>query len=70
MKTTKKFVLNGHQFCTERDLTITEILQYFNYQNNLFVIEHNNLICDRNDWANIKIKQNDKIEIITIVGGG
>jgi sulfur carrier protein len=70
MKTNKNFVLNGHHFCTDRDLTINEILQYFNYQNNLFVIEHNNLICDRNDWAKIKIKQNDKIEIITIVGGG
>lgn len=70
METGKKFTLNGHQFYVTKALTINEILEYFNYQNNLFVIEYNNLICDPNDWSKIKINQHDKIEIITIVGGG
>jgi len=66
----KNFFLNGHEFYVDRDLTINEILQYFNYKNSLFVLEYNNLICDRNEWSQIKIKPNDTIEIITIVGGG
>ena len=66
----KKFFINGHEFFINKDLTIKQILEYFNYKNSLFVIEYNNLICDKNEWARIKINSNDKIEIISIVGGG
>jgi thiamine biosynthesis protein ThiS len=70
MNQSKIFFLNGYKFFTTKDLTINHILQYFNYQNSLFVIEYNNLICDKSEWPKIKISQNDVIEIITIVGGG
>ena len=66
----KTFFLNGHEFYISEDRTISDILNYFNYQNCLFVIEYNNLICDQNEWSHIKINSKDKIEIITIVGGG
>lgn len=66
----KNFFLNGHEFFMLEDKTISEILDYFNYQNSLFVLEYNNLICDQIKWSHIKINSNDKIEIITIVGGG
>lgn len=70
MDTEQTFFINGQQFFTNKNLTINDILEYFNYRNSLFVIEYNNLICDRNEWSKIKINSNDKIEIITIVGGG
>ena len=70
MNQSKIFFLNGYKFYTSNDLTINDILQYFNYQNSLFVIEYNNLICDKNQWSKIRISPNDIIEIITIVGGG
>lgn len=66
----KKFFLNGQKFSVNAKLRISDILYYFNYKNSLFVIEYNNLICDQKEWSNITIKSNDKIEIITIVGGG
>jgi thiamine biosynthesis protein ThiS len=34
------------------------------------VLEHNKLIRKKENWNQIKIKNNDTIEIITIVGGG
>lgn len=70
MNNNKTFFVNGHEFYVNKDLTLNQILNYFNYKNSLFVIEYNNMICDRNEWSNIKITPNDKIEIITIVGGG
>jgi sulfur carrier protein len=70
MDTQQTFYINGQQFFANKNLTIKDILEYFNYRNNLFIIEYNNLICDRNEWSKIKINYNDKIEIITIVGGG
>lgn len=66
----KIFFINGHEFFINKDLTINDILEYFNYKNSLFVIEYNNLICHRNEWSKIRINYNDKIEIISIVGGG
>jgi sulfur carrier protein len=54
---------------TESDLTVLELIQYFNYNTSLLVLEYNNLICNKS-WSNTFIKTNDKIEIVTIVGGG
>ena len=64
------FLLNGQQYFTEYDLTILEVINYFNYSNSLFVLEYNNLICNKKNWDKVIIKNNDKIEIVTIVGGG
>lgn len=66
----KHFIFNGSEYFTEHELTLDELLNYFNYNNTLFVLEYNNLICDKKNWHNISIKNNDKIEIVTIVGGG
>ena len=51
-------------------MNILKLLSYFNYNSLIFVVEYNQFICNKNKWKDIKIKQNDKIEIITIVGGG
>ena len=70
MSTIQYFFLNGQQYFTESDLTILEVITYFNYNTSLFVLEYNNLICNKKYWNSIFIKNNDKIEIVTIVGGG
>ena len=66
----KSFFLNGQKYFTENDLTLLKLVKYFNYNTSLLVIEYNNLICNKAYWNNIYINENDKIEIITIVGGG
>lgn len=70
MNLNKKIFLNGHEFYITKDLTLNQILNYLNYKDTLFVIEYNSMICDRNEWIKINLNHNDKIEIITIVGGG
>lgn len=64
------FFVNGQKYRTYNTLTLPEILNYLNYKSNLFVVEYNNVICNQKNWKNQKIYTNDKIEIITIVGGG
>ena len=52
------------------NITLKQVLDYFNFEKDLFVIEYQNIICDEvrsrleiiNDFA--------KIEVISIVGGG
>lgn len=70
MVKSKYFFLNGHEYCTTSKLTILELVNYFNYNTALLVLEYNSLICNKKNWNKIYINNNDKIEIVTIVGGG
>jgi len=67
---TYTFFVNGNTYCTNKLITISDLLKYFRYESGLFIIEFNNSISHEKDWSNIKINESDKIEIITIVGGG
>jgi len=66
----KYFFLNGQHYLVESELTILDLITYFNYNTSLFVLEYNRVICNQKNWNQIQIKNNDKIEIVTIVGGG
>ncbi len=66
----KKFLLNGELYSTTQHLTLFQLLDYFNYQDCLFVVEYNNLVLNKIKWNETFIKNSDRIEIITIVGGG
>jgi sulfur carrier protein len=70
MNQSKYFILNGQTFCTKHDLTISDLTKYFNYNMAILVLEYNSLICNKKNWEQIYIQENDKIEILTIVGGG
>lgn len=70
MSKLKTFFLNGDQYFTKYELNIFELVTYFNYNASLFVLEYNHKICEKKNWNKISIQNNDKIEIITIVGGG
>ena len=70
MNQQKYFFLNGQQYFTESKFTIFELIKYFNYNTELLVLEYNHLICNKNNWNSIYVQENDKIEIVTIVGGG
>ena len=64
------FFLNGQQYFTKSELTISDLIHYFNYNTSLFVLEYNSLKKKKKNWNQITIKNKDQIEIVTIVGGG
>ena len=66
----KTFWLNGSKYSVNRSVTLLELLDYFNYDNSLLVLEYNNKICNKINWDKLYIQENDKLEIVTIVGGG
>ena len=45
-------------------------IKYFNYNNSLLVLELNQLVYNKKKWNQTFVKNHDKLEIITIVGGG
>ena len=70
MSKIKNFFLNGEKYYIQDKRTLLELITYFNYNRSLLVLEYNNSICNKKNWDSIYINDNDKIEIVTIVGGG
>jgi sulfur carrier protein len=70
MLESKNFLLNGNKYYIEDKITLLQLINYFNYNPSLLVLEYNNSICNNKNWDKIYIQNNDKIEIVTIVGGG
>jgi sulfur carrier protein len=66
----KYFFLNGQKYFTESEVTLLDLIKYFNYKTAILVLEYNNLICNKKYWSRTFLNNNDKIEIVTIVGGG
>nr|YP_009495874.1 thiamine biosynthesis protein S [Plagiogramma staurophorum]AWT38313.1 thiamine biosynthesis protein S [Plagiogramma staurophorum] len=70
MTNIKIFFVNGQEYYTHEKISLFDLINYFNYKDSLLVLEYNNLVCNKENWNNIFIVTNDKIEVVTIVGGG
>ena len=70
MSKSKNFFLNGDPYYIEGEVTLLQLITYFNYNTSLLVLEYNNSICNKKNWNKLYLNDNDKIEIVTIVGGG
>ena len=49
---------------------LSSTLELLGYKSNTVVVEVNNLIINSKKWGNEIIKEGDRIEIVSIVGGG
>jgi len=66
----KHFFLNGEKYYIKQSINIFDLLRYFNYSDTILVLEYNRSICNKIKWKDTFIKDQDQIEIVTIVGGG
>jgi thiamine biosynthesis protein ThiS len=75
MKVTISFLyifFNGELYSIKayKLFTLESLRAFFNYKKNLIVMEYNGKIIHPENWSTINLKSRDKIEILTIVGGG
>ena len=61
----EKFINNSN-----KEFTLTETLSQLGYNSNTIIVELNNLIVNNESWQENKVKDGDKLEIVSIVGGG
>ena len=61
----EKFINNP-----KKEFTLTEALSHLGYHSNTIIVELNNLIVNNESWQENKVKDGDKLEIVSIVGGG
>nr|YP_009390040.1 thiamine biosynthesis protein S [Sheathia arcuata]ART65406.1 thiamine biosynthesis protein S [Sheathia arcuata] len=62
--------INGEPFNCPNNMSIYDLICYFDINSKLVLVEYNKDMIYDNQFIDILLKQNDKLEIITIVGGG
>lgn len=69
---TLNFFFNGESYTvqTYKLFTLKDLIQFFDFNKSVVIIEYNGKISNPKQWASIKLKNGDRLEIVTIVGGG
>ncbi len=65
-----KMLINGEKIVLERSMTLAEFLTQQGYNAQQVAVELNGGIVSRKDFAATLIRDTDKIEIVSFVGGG
>ena len=68
-----KIRVNGEEKIIELEnekALLSSTLEFLGYKQNTVVVEVNNLIINSRKWGNEIIKEGDRLEIVSIVGGG
>ncbi len=62
--------INGKQEVIERSVNLDELVTSKGLRPERIVVEHNFCIISKEDWPKIMLKDQDRVEIISFVGGG
>ena len=67
-----KISVNGEErlFQSYESISLNETIKLLGYSSNTVVVEVNKLIINSAEWEEKFIKNGDKLEIVSIVGGG
>jgi sulfur carrier protein len=62
--------VNGEIRNCSAQIPLPELLQQLGFNPRLVAVEYNGEILHRQFWESTQVKEGDKLEIVTIVGGG
>ncbi|AFZ44310.1 thiamine biosynthesis protein ThiS [Halothece sp. PCC 7418] len=62
--------VNGDPVNCSPQSPVTDVIAELNYNPRLVAVEYNGEILHRQHWSETIVKEGDKLEIVTIVGGG
>ena len=68
-----KIKVNGEEKSIKelnKECSLFEVLNQLGFKNKTIIVELNNLIVNHESWHDRKVKEGDKLEIVSIVGGG
>ena len=67
-----KIKVNGEErlLQSNQSISLNETIRLLGYSSDTVVVEVNNLIINSEEWNENYIKNGDKLEIVSIVGGG
>lgn len=62
--------VNGETRTCDSSSQLTDVLQQLGFNPRLVAVEYNGEILHRQFWAETQLQQGDRLEVVTIVGGG
>ncbi|MDX2097573.1 MAG: sulfur carrier protein ThiS [Leptolyngbyaceae cyanobacterium bins.59] len=62
--------VNGHSRTCPALLTLPDLLTHLGMNPRLVAVEYNGEILHRQFWEQTQIQEGDRLEVVTIVGGG
>ncbi len=62
--------VNGDPVTCASQTLVSEVITQLNYNPRLVAVEYNGEILHHQHWPETVVKDGDKLEIVTIVGGG
>ena len=67
-----KISVNGEErlIQSNKSISLNETIKLLGYSSNTIVVEVNKLIINSDEWEDKLIQNGDKLEIVSIVGGG
>lgn len=65
-----KIIVNGKERQSKDNITVTELLSDLNVDVKNIAIELNLKILNKSDYESVKLKEDDRVEIVLPMGGG
>ncbi len=67
-----KIILNNkeEELLVDKEITINELLKYKNFTFKLLVVKVNGKVIKKSEYALVKIKDGDIIDVIHLISGG
>ncbi|RUR86670.1 sulfur carrier protein ThiS [Chlorogloeopsis fritschii PCC 9212] len=62
--------VNGETRSCPSQTPLPDLLQHLGFNPRLVAVEYNGEILHRQFWQDTQVQQGDRLEIVTIVGGG
>ena len=62
--------INGQEYALTKVMSLQELLQEQGYRSNLVAVELNGAIVKRSEYGSTILTAEDKLEIVSFVGGG
>ena len=63
-------IVNGKQIQLTSDMSVADYLEQNNYQINRIAVEMNEEILPKYSYSETMLKDGDRLEVVTFVGGG
>tara|TARA_Y100001978_G_C23539773_1_gene359176 strand:+ start:439 stop:645 length:207 start_codon:yes stop_codon:yes gene_type:complete len=67
-----KISVNGEEIFikSNKSISLDETMKFLGYSSNKVVVELNKVIINSEEWNDNNVNNGDKLEIVSIVGGG
>ena len=66
-----QIMLNGKQINIQANSSLLDLIDTQGFELERIVVEHNaSIVAKEQDWAKIMLTPNDKLEVLSFVGGG